>query len=77
MAISFKIAGGILAAAVASTACASQVIQRDVAIIGGGASGAYAAIRLKEDFDQSVVVIEKAGRMVRATPTTHRLSKEE
>ncbi|KAK4243123.1 beta-cyclopiazonate dehydrogenase [Corynascus novoguineensis] len=63
MAISFKVAGGILAAAVASKACASQVIQRDVAIIGGGASGAYAAIRLKEDFDQSVVVIEKAGRM--------------
>ncbi|KAL2192936.1 hypothetical protein P885DRAFT_46389 [Corynascus similis CBS 632.67] len=63
MAISFKLAGGILAAAVASKACASQVIQRDVAIIGGGASGAYAAIRLKEDFDQSVVVIEKAGRM--------------
>jgi phytoene dehydrogenase-like protein len=37
---------------------ASRVISRDVAIIGGGASGTYAAVRLREDYDTSVVVVE-------------------
>ena len=35
---------------------ASRIIHRDVAIIGAGASGAYAAIRLKEDFHKSIIV---------------------
>ena len=33
-------------------------IIRDVAIVGGGASGTYAAVRLREDFNKTVVVIE-------------------
>ena len=40
------------------------VIQKDVAIIGGGASGAYSAVRLREDFDLSVVLIEKEAILV-------------
>ena len=40
-------------------------ITRDVAIVGGGASGAHAAVRLREDFGKSVVVIEKQSRLVR------------
>ena len=37
---------------------AEDVITKDVAIIGGGASGTYAAVRLREDFNTSIVVIE-------------------
>ncbi|KAJ5683549.1 hypothetical protein N7462_006714 [Penicillium macrosclerotiorum] len=36
-----------------------NIIYRDVAIIGGGASGAYAAVRLRDDFDKSIALIEK------------------
>lgn len=43
----------------------STVIDTDVAIIGGGASGAYAAVRLREDFGKSIVVVEKQNRLVR------------
>jgi len=41
-----------------------DIIERDVAIIGGGASGAHAAFRLVEDFGKSVVVVEKQGLLV-------------
>ncbi|KAH8651390.1 hypothetical protein BX600DRAFT_473490 [Xylariales sp. PMI_506] len=36
----------------------------DVAIIGGGASGTYAAIRLAQDYNLNVAVIEQQGRLV-------------
>lgn len=42
-----------------------DIITKDVAIIGGGASGTYAAVRLREDSNVSVVVIEEQNRMVR------------
>ena len=42
----------------------TAVISKDVAIIGGGASGSHAAVRLREDFGKSVVVIEKQGHLV-------------
>jgi len=35
-----------------------NTIERDIAIIGGGASGTYAAVRLREDYKKSVVVVE-------------------
>jgi glycerol-3-phosphate dehydrogenase len=50
--------------AVAKTT-AEQVVHTDVAIIGGGASGAHAAFRLQEDFGKSVVLIEKQSILVR------------
>ncbi|KAJ5933643.1 hypothetical protein N7454_005972 [Penicillium verhagenii] len=37
----------------------SNVIERDVVVIGGGASGAYAAVRLRDDFGKSIALIEK------------------
>lgn len=40
-------------------------IYRDVAIVGGGASGAYSAVRLREDYNLSVVLIEKSNNLVR------------
>ncbi|RYP67272.1 hypothetical protein DL771_007361 [Monosporascus sp. 5C6A] len=41
-----------------STDATRRIITRDVVIIGGGASGAHAALRLK-DMGQSVVLVEK------------------
>lgn len=37
----------------------ADVIVKDITIVGGGASGTYAAIRLQEDFNRSVVVVER------------------
>ncbi|KAK0726261.1 hypothetical protein B0T21DRAFT_371286 [Apiosordaria backusii] len=36
-----------------------DIIYKDVAIIGGGASGAHAAVRLTQDYGKSVVVVER------------------
>src|SRR3569833_2055665 len=44
-----------------------DVIQRDVVIIGGGASGAHAAVRLREDFKKSVILVEKQSILVRSS----------
>lgn len=35
-----------------------DVIVRDIAIIGGGASGTYAAVRLQQDFNKSIILVE-------------------
>lgn len=66
MVLTLRLASGLLAAAtaVSATSWLPDIVTRDVAIIGGGASGAYAAIRLKEDFKKSIVLVEKAGRLV-------------
>ncbi|RAK95827.1 amine oxidase, flavin-containing superfamily [Aspergillus ibericus CBS 121593] len=42
--------------------CDIEVIRRDVCIIGGGSSGTYAAMALRQ-LNQSVVVVEKSGRL--------------
>ncbi|KAI0382684.1 FAD/NAD(P)-binding domain-containing protein [Hypomontagnella monticulosa] len=47
-----------------------EVITRDVAIIGGGATGTYAAINLK-DQGKSVVVVERKTRLGGHTDTYH------
>lgn len=41
----------------------SNIISTDVAIIGGGASGTYAAVRLREDYNTSIVLIESRSRL--------------
>jgi heterodisulfide reductase subunit A-like polyferredoxin len=41
-----------------------SVINKDVVILGGGASGTYATVRLREDFNKSVVLIEKESKLV-------------
>jgi hypothetical protein len=46
------------------------VIRRDVCVIGGGATGTYAAVRLR-DLGHSVVVVERAGRLGGHTETYH------
>jgi hypothetical protein len=47
-----------------STFAANDVIVKDVAIIGGGASGSHAAVRLREDFGKTLVVVEKQNQLV-------------
>lgn len=42
----------------------SDIIYRDVAVIGGGASGAYAAVRIRDDFHKSIALIEKQDILV-------------
>lgn len=46
----------------------TDIIERDVAIIGGGSAGTYSAINLKDE-GKSVVVIEKKGRLGGHTET--------
>jgi hypothetical protein len=50
------------AMAQASAVSASSIITRDVAVIGGGSTGTYAAIRLR-DLGKSVVVVETNDRL--------------
>jgi hypothetical protein len=66
---------GLLAALQASFVSAeaaaeavSKTITKDVVIVGGGASGAHAAVRLREDFGKSIVLIEKHDYLVRFCP---------
>ncbi|PCG97037.1 Hypothetical protein PENO1_065160 [Penicillium occitanis (nom. inval.)] len=41
----------------------SDVLVKDVVIIGGGASGAYAGVRLRDDFGKSVAIVEMQDRL--------------
>lgn len=41
-----------------------EKIAKDIVIVGGGASGAYAAFRLREDYGKSIALIEKQGALV-------------
>ena len=45
----------------------ADIIVRDVAVIGGGASGAYAAVRIK-DSGKTVVVVDQSDRLVSRRP---------
>jgi ribulose 1,5-bisphosphate synthetase/thiazole synthase len=36
-----------------------NILVKDVVIIGGGASGAYAAVRLRDDYNRSIALVEK------------------
>jgi hypothetical protein len=47
----------------------SKVIEKDVVVIGGGASGTYAAVRLREDFKKSVALVETKDRLGGHTDT--------
>lgn len=48
----------------AATVNAPKVIDRDVIVIGGGAAGSHAAFRLQQDYNKTVVLIEKEAILV-------------
>jgi len=48
-----------------------EIVNRDVAILGGGGSGAHAAVLLKQDHMKSVVVIEKQDHLVLPNISKH------
>ena len=47
-----------------SPATKPESIHKDVIVIGGGASGAYSAVRLREDYGLSVALVEKEPQLV-------------
>ncbi|KAI6780950.1 uncharacterized protein J7T54_003092 [Emericellopsis cladophorae] len=49
--------------ALATLAATTEVKEVDVAVVGGGASGAYAAFRLQEDYGKSIALIEREQRL--------------
>src|SRR6185312_11657049 len=64
---------GATAGSLARDASAShglETIERDVCIIGGGSSGTYAAVRLR-DMGKSVVLLERKGRHGGHAETVH------
>jgi heterodisulfide reductase subunit A-like polyferredoxin len=54
----------LVTAGVATAAQPPKTLVKDVAIIGGGASGAYAAVRLRDDYGKSIALVEMQGRLV-------------
>ncbi|KAG8167821.1 hypothetical protein KVR01_003510 [Diaporthe batatas] len=50
---------------------ANSAIDTDVVIVGAGGSGTYAAVLLREDFGQRIVVVEKQNRLGGHTQTWH------
>ncbi|KAH7394645.1 amine oxidase-like protein [Pyrenochaeta sp. MPI-SDFR-AT-0127] len=52
-----------LGVAARATRYGNSVVNTDVAIIGGGGSGAYAAVRLREDLGKKIVVVEKENHL--------------
>lgn len=52
----------------AATVNSPKVIERDVIIIGGGAAGSHAAFRLQQDYNKSIVLIEKESILVSPFP---------
>ncbi|KAK1540954.1 amine oxidase [Colletotrichum paranaense] len=53
----------LVSAAIIPTGNKTTIIERDVVILGGGASGAHAAVRLREDYNKTIVVVEKQNRI--------------
>lgn len=44
--------------------CPLPTVSKDVVIVGGGAGGTYAAIRLREDYGRSILLVEMEAVLV-------------
>ncbi|KAI0845063.1 FAD/NAD(P)-binding domain-containing protein [Daldinia vernicosa] len=67
---SFSLVAPVLARDAYAQCRGAEVITRDVAIVGGGATGTYAAINLK-DQGKSIIVVEKQGALGGHASTYH------
>ncbi|PLB48434.1 FAD/NAD(P)-binding domain-containing protein [Aspergillus steynii IBT 23096] len=59
LSLTTSIFGLVAVAPLVSAASQSNVLNKDVVIVGGGASGAYAAVRIRDDFGKSIALVEK------------------
>lgn len=66
--LTFTTVSGVSAALDSSFFNLFETIEKDVVIVGGGGSGAHAAVRLREDYNKSVVLIEKEPILVSKKP---------
>lgn len=57
-------------AASATAAQLPNVLSKDVVIIGGGASGSYAAVRLRDDYGKNIALVEMNDKLVSKFHTT-------
>ncbi|KAJ5197263.1 hypothetical protein N7449_007742 [Penicillium cf. viridicatum] len=55
--------------AMSSASSITQTISKDVVVVGGGAAGAYAAVRLREDYGKSIALVERRARLGGAVDT--------
>ncbi|KAH7112969.1 hypothetical protein B0J13DRAFT_657438 [Dactylonectria estremocensis] len=62
-------AGVVALSSIIAATPVTNIISKDVVVVGGGAAGAYAAVRLREDYGQSIVLIEKEGLLGGAVNT--------
>jgi heterodisulfide reductase subunit A-like polyferredoxin len=60
----------LIAALDSSHPVAYDTIEKDVVIIGGGATGSHAAVRLREDYNKTVILIEKEPILVSSSLVT-------
>jgi cation diffusion facilitator CzcD-associated flavoprotein CzcO len=55
----------------------TNVLNKDVVVIGGGASGAYAAVRLRDDYNKSISLVEMRPTLVRSPSTPYPAPNEQ
>ncbi|KAK1635769.1 hypothetical protein BDP81DRAFT_472485 [Colletotrichum phormii] len=53
----------LASAAIIPTGNKTTIIERGVVILGGDASGAHAAVRLREDYNKTIVIVEQQNRI--------------
>lgn len=75
--VSFLSALPLVAAVTIPDSAATKIIYKDVVILGGGASGSHAAVRLREDYNKTIIIVEKQNRIVCSDVTkTQKMEQE-
>lgn len=64
LSVTTSIFGLLATVPLAAAGSSPNVLYKDVVVVGGGASGAYAAVRIRDDFGKSIALIEKQDILV-------------